>query len=45
MKTHAALKFRRTNGLTSGGFFASMGSLIKTLPFRERLPFSATQPG
>ncbi|MDZ4404892.1 hypothetical protein [Prosthecobacter sp.] len=45
MKTPAASTTRRTQGLTSGGFFASIGALIQNPFFRERPRFTLPQPG
>jgi hypothetical protein len=44
MKTPAASTTRRTQGLTSGGFFASIGAFIQILSFSEESLFTSPQP-
>jgi hypothetical protein len=44
IKTPAASTTRRTQGLTSGDFFASIGAFIKILSFSERPLFTSHQP-
>jgi hypothetical protein len=44
MKTPAAPTTRLTQGLTSGDFFASVGSFIKTCVFCSLIPFYPNPP-
>jgi hypothetical protein len=45
MKTPAASTTRRTQGLTSGDFFASIGLFMKNLSSRENRLFTSIRPG
>ncbi len=35
---------RRTQGLTSGGFFASISAFLKNLVFVDEAPFASSHP-